>query len=127
MHGWQAGPPRATPFPPPPPSLALHCAQTSNSLLQHACGCFFWLAASCCLHPQPAAPCSHGHPFSQSLFALCRWLLYLGLLMFLTVAAYIGYKRAPAPIKMPIDATLRYFNFCIVPWARGTGGRKEGR
>ena len=36
-----------------------------------------------------------------------RWLLWMGLLLFVTVAAYVGYKRAPAPIKMPLDAAFR--------------------
>ncbi|KAF5832921.1 hypothetical protein DUNSADRAFT_11033 [Dunaliella salina] len=35
-----------------------------------------------------------------------RWLLWAGLSLFLLVAAYIAYKRAPAAAKLPIDAVL---------------------
>lgn len=33
----------------------------------------------------------------------CRWLLWVGLLAFLAVAMFVGYKRAPAVVKAPLD------------------------
>ena len=57
-----------------------------------------------------AAACYSQIPFLINAAALSspRWLLWGGLLLFLTVAAYVGYKRAPTPVKMPIDMALRY-------------------
>ena len=53
-----------------------------------------------------SSTCAHTHSRTHACLPPPRWLIYLGLALFLSVASYIAYKRAPAPVRMPIDMAL---------------------